>query len=128
MNEVIFKPYSIETLRGIFERYLPPSSVNQTRCWLDSYHVDEQVEIAEVVLMAFASDKALLNSAEEPLKSVAHRIKGSAAALSIGELEQAAKTCEQWIGSDKEQVSKDALIKILEEILSSTKAWLDNRA
>ncbi|WP_045386742.1 ATP-binding protein [Vibrio rotiferianus] len=128
MNEVIFKPYSIETLRGIFERYLPPSSVNQNRCWLDSYHVDEQVEIAEVVLMAFASDKALLNSAEEPLKSVAHRIKGSAAALSIGELEQAAKTCEQWIGSDKEQVSKDALIKILEEILSSTKAWLDNRA
>ncbi|WP_440887680.1 ATP-binding protein [Vibrio sp. WZ-1] len=128
MNEVIFKPYSIETLRGIFERYLPPNAVNQERFWLDSYHVDEQVEIAEVVLMAFASDKALIHSAEEPLKSVAHRIKGSAAALSIDELEQAAKTCEQWIGSDKEQVTKDALIKRLEEILSSTKAWLDNRA
>jgi two-component system sensor histidine kinase EvgS len=128
MNEVIFKPYSIETLRGIFERYLPPNAVNQERFWLDSYHVDEQVEIAEVVLMAFASDKALIHSAEETLKSVAHRIKGSAAALSIDELEQAAKTCEQWIGSDKEQVAKDALITILEEILSSTKAWLDNRA
>ncbi|MEF1203007.1 ATP-binding protein [Vibrio owensii] len=126
MESVLFKPYNLDDLKALCEQYLAMSFSSETQSdWLDAYHHEEKAEMAYVVCEALSNDIALIHSGEESLKSVAHRIKGSAAALNLTQLKHSAQQCEALIGTEQEQQARTALLNELETIIATTKQWLD---
>lgn len=126
MESVLFKPYNLDDLKALCEQYLAMSFSSETQSdWLDAYHHEEKAEMAHVVCEALSNDIALIHSGEESLKSVAHRIKGSAAALNLTQLKHSAQQCEALIGTEQEQQARTALLNELETIIATTKQWLD---
>ncbi|MGR5237984.1 ATP-binding protein [Vibrio alfacsensis] len=126
MEEVLFKPYGLESLRELCEKYLPIRWDNHaSEDWLDAYTPAERSELASVVYHALSADIELIQSGQEKLKSVAHRIKGSAAALNLTLLKHTAKQCELFIGTPQESQAKAELLYELQSIVTSTKLWLD---
>ncbi|MGR5130853.1 ATP-binding protein [Vibrio alfacsensis] len=127
MEEILFKPYSLESLRELCDKYLPVHWGNRASDdWLDAYTSEERCELASVVYRAFSADIELIQSGQEKLNSVAHRIKGSAAALNLTLLKHAAKQCELLIGTPQESQAEAKLRHELQAIITSTKAWLDS--
>lgn len=126
MESVLFKPYNLEDLKLLCEQYLSMSFTSDSKGdWLEAYSDEEKLEMAQVVCEALSNDIALIQSGEESLKSITHRIKGSAAVLSLNQLKHAAQQCETLIGSNQEQQARVALLNELETIIATTQKWLD---
>ncbi|PMO36791.1 histidine kinase [Vibrio sp. 10N.222.52.B12] len=125
IEEVLFKPYSLDDLRDLCEQYLALEITEEARnAWLSAYNQEESIEMAQVVCDALSSDIELIESGKESLKSVAHRIKGSAAALNLNPLQNLAKQCETLIGTPQEVQAKHALLQEMNSIVAITKQWL----
>ncbi len=125
IEEVLFKPYSLDDLRDLCEQYLALEITEDARsAWLSAYNQEESIEMAQVVCDALSSDIELIESGKESLKSVAHRIKGSAAALNLNPLQNLAKQCETLIGTPQEVQAKHALLQEMNSIVAITKQWL----
>nr|WP_104025832.1 hybrid sensor histidine kinase/response regulator [Vibrio hyugaensis] len=126
MESVLFKPYNLDDLKALCEKYLSVTLYcDDHSVWLDAYHREEKIEIAHVVCEALTNDIALIHSGEESLKSVAHRIKGSAAALNLTQLKHSAEQCESLIGTQQEQHARTALLNELRTVVTTTQQWLD---
>ncbi len=81
MEAVLFKPYNLGDLQALCEQYLSRAfNSERQEGWLEDYSYEEKLEMAQVICEALSNDIALIQSGEESLKSIAHRIKGSAAA------------------------------------------------
>ncbi|AYO11562.1 response regulator [Vibrio campbellii] len=126
IETVLFKPYSLSELQALCEQYLSRViNAESQEDWLEAYSYEERLEMAQVICEALNNDIALIHSGEESLKSVAHRIKGSAAALNLTQLGHVAMQCESLVGSEQEVQARTALISELETIVSTTQQWLN---
>ncbi|WP_322804525.1 transporter substrate-binding domain-containing protein [Vibrio alfacsensis] len=125
MEQILFKPYTLEGLRELCEQYLSVElQAVSDEDWLSAYTDDEKREMAVVVCESLNADIALIESNEESLKSIAHRIKGSAAVLNLVSLKKKALQCEKLFGTPQEQQAKDALLIELRTIVANTAVWL----
>lgn len=126
MEAVLFKPYNLGDLQALCEQYLSRAfNSERQEGWLEDYSYEEKLEMAQVICEALSNDIALIQSGEESLKSIAHRIKGSAAALNLVQLGYVAMQCESSVGSEQETQARTALINELETIVSTTQQWLE---
>jgi len=126
IETVLFKPYNLSDLQALCEQYLLREfNTDFEENWHQAYNGEEKVEMAQVICEALSNDIALIHNGEENLKSIAHRIKGSAAALNLTQLGYAAIQCESLAGSEQEVQARTALIHELKTIVNSTQQWLD---
>ncbi len=126
MDKVIYKPYSLMTLRETLSLYLTTQVVGVVAsAWLEAYEPDEQQEMASVVVDSFTQDIALLNQADCDVKALAHRIKGAAGALQLSQLAELAKTVEKQNSPQQLVVDKQQLINAMYEVVEQAQQWLN---
>ncbi|MGL4222196.1 MAG: ATP-binding protein [Shewanella sp.] len=126
MDKVIYKPYSLMTLRETLSLYLTTQVVGVVAsAWLEAYEPDEKQEMASVVVDSFTQDIALLNQADCDVKALAHRIKGAAGAWQLSQLAELAKTVEKQNSPQQLVVDKQQLINAMYEVVEQAQQWLN---
>ncbi|MCK8043524.1 ATP-binding protein [Shewanella sp. 1CM18E] len=97
MNEVMYKPYTFNSLSEVVSRYCNKQECDNNQDllnWLIEYSDEEQLELAAIVRDSLLADKEQLADKSIPLTALGHRIKGAANALGLEQLAQAAAECE----------------------------------
>ncbi|QIL86339.1 response regulator [Vibrio sp. HDW18] len=127
MNKVLYKPYSLETLRKTLIHYLTVQAVTEpTSTWLEDYEPNEREEMASVVADSLMQDIILLNQPECDIKALAHRIKGTAGALQLTELAELAQIVENQNSPHQLILDKNNLINTMHKVIGQAKQWLNN--
>ncbi|MGL4380909.1 MAG: ATP-binding protein [Vibrio sp.] len=128
MDKVIYKPYSLATLRKTLAHYLTMQSVLAApSAWLETYEPDERQEMASVVVDSFTQDIELLNQTDCDVKALAHRIKGAAGALQLVQLAELAKSVEKQNSPQQLVIEKQQLINAMYEIVEQGQQWLNQQ-
>lgn len=131
MNDVLYKPYTLNELSQILTQYIvakpPTADSSENMNWLNSGGEKEQMEMALVVFETFQKEIKALEKGSMDDKAIIHRIKGSSALLEMNTLTEAAKQYEATdIVEDKADL-KQSIIEELQAINSKVKLWLETR-
>ncbi|EGU37076.1 signal transduction histidine kinase [Vibrio ichthyoenteri ATCC 700023] len=138
MNEVLYKPYTLDELRRTLIQYLSVGNSNaQNRDvahneksninWLLTGSEQENMEMALVVVDSFKKEILALKSGTKDDKSIIHRIKGSSALLNMEELTALAKAFETTEVENDKSALKQRIIFELNAIIDNVTQWLETR-
>ncbi|ROV59283.1 response regulator [Vibrio ponticus] len=131
MNDVLYKPYTLEDLRQMVKKYQPSRHnhelVDEHIGWLDDHSESEQSEMGAVVIESFTQEILLLNDENSDADSVIHRIKGSSALLDIETLTKLTIQYENASTSADQALIKQAVIAELIKTKNSIYLWLKER-
>ncbi|OLQ94324.1 histidine kinase [Vibrio ponticus] len=131
MNDVLYKPYTLEDLRQMVKKYQPSRHnhelVDEHIGWLDDHSESEQSEMGAVVIESFTQEILLLNDENSDADSVIHRIKGSSALLDMETLTKLTIQYENASTSADQALIKQAVIAELIKTKNSIYLWLKER-
>ncbi|MBA5761783.1 transporter substrate-binding domain-containing protein [Vibrio sp. 404] len=133
MNDVLYKPYTLEGLRQVLSPYLSeteePIIVVQDEHlgWLSTHPSHEQLEMASVVLQSFSQEMQFLNDSNSKDDTVIHRIKGSSSLLNMTTLTTLSKQYEKSDDAEQKNIIKQSVISELSTIKNKITLWLNER-
>ncbi len=135
MDSVLYKPYSLEELYNVLERYLVQKpeltaendGLDEHLDWLFEHPVEQQDEMATVVISSFEDECRLLADNNEDCSAIIHRIKGSAALLGMHTLVTLAKQYETTNDIQQKKQLKLDVICELNVVQDKLKHWLTNK-
>ncbi|MFV7770781.1 ATP-binding protein [Shewanella marisflavi] len=125
IDDMIYKPYSLEQLYRVLSQYLPKSVAP---AWLLNYSEEDRHDMAKVVVESLSYDINQLRSPNCDLKALAHRIKGAAYALSLTELASIATQVEAQTESENLSDIKLALINAVQNVIDSATIIIKNKS
>jgi len=131
MNDVLYKPYSLEDLRQVLSPYLSEEQSvalqDEHLDWLFAHPDNEQLEMASVVLQSFNQEVQSLNDPSCDDESIIHRIKGSSSLLNMMTLTALSKKHEQSQDKDQKNLIKQSIIFELSAVQDKITLWLSER-
>ncbi|WP_194437395.1 ATP-binding protein [Vibrio fluminensis] len=135
IDSIVFKPYELVELYNVLMLYfaqqegeawtteelseLKPQSVNSE--WLPHLKKENRVEMTQAIIGSLEQALHELGSEHAQIKTIAHRLKGSAGSLSLPSIAEACLKLEQDIGN-KDLV--DELVKQINLVIQDAEKFL----
>lgn len=129
MDEIIYKPYTFNSLSDALGRYCQLQAIESDLDkleWLNAYEIEEQLEFSAVVKDSLIADKAQLLEQSLPLTAISHRIKGAANTLNLTELASLAYACET-VSSSNAPLATKQLIDEIDAVIAAINNWLSKQ-
>ncbi|WP_172666197.1 ATP-binding protein [Vibrio owensii] len=135
INAVLYKPYDLSELYEVLKSFLPvychnePQQVKQEdelsykrENWLSGISEKDKIAMAKAVSESLKYCLKQLSSDPKNQKSIVHRLKGAAGALSLEEL---VNTCQELESAPDNVALKTKLVEQIERILLEAQAFVD---